>query len=202
MLLDRQSPRGQCQAALLLVQDRSPEAEKIVREALCQTDDPELFVAVAAAVRTAQDARFVDELLAALAVNRPGVGPAAAEAWAVLPDPNVVEKLQKLVEDGKADLALRQAALGTLGRTGRKASAAVLVRQLGSDSDLLRRTAAEALGELSGQEYGDDREKWQSWWDRQKDLSNEHWLEQRLAYQTSRARRLDGDLERSRGQVL
>jgi HEAT repeat protein len=202
MLLDRQSPRGQCQAALLLVQDRSPEAEKVVRQALLQTDDPELFVAVASAVRTAQDGRFADELLAALAVNRPGVRPAAAEALAVLPGANVVEKLEKIVEDGKADLALRQAALWTLGRTGRKASAAVLVRQLGNDSDLLRRTAAEALGELSGQEYGDDREKWQSWWDRQKDLSNEHWLEQRLAYQTSRARRLDGDLERSRGQVL
>jgi HEAT repeat protein len=202
MLLDRQSPRGQCQAALLLVQDRSSEAEKIVRQALCQTDDPELFVAVAAAVRTAQDARFVDELLAALAVNRPGVRPAAAEALAVLPEPNVVAKLQKIVEDGKVDLALRQAALWTLGRTGRKASAAVLVRQLGSDSDLLRRTAAEALGELSGQEYGDDREKWQNWWERQKDLSNERWLEQRLAFQTSRARRLDGDLERARGQVL
>jgi HEAT repeat protein len=202
MLLDRQSPRGQCQAALLLVQDHSPEAEKVVRQGLLQTDDPELFVALAAAVRTAQDARFVDELLAALAVNRAGVRPAAAEALAVLPDPDVVEKLRKIVEDGKGDLALRQAALWTLGRTGRKAAAAVLVRQLGSDSDLLRRTAAEGLGELSGQEYGDDREKWQSWWDRQKGLSDERWLEQRLAYQTSRARRLDGDLERARGQVL
>src|SRR5262249_8719534 len=155
MLLDRQSPRGQCQAAPLLVQDRSPEAEKVVRQALLQTDDPELFVAVASAVRTAQDGRFADELLAALAVDRPRVRPAEAEALAVVRGANAVEKLEKIVEDGKADLALRQAALWTLGRTGRKASAAVLVRQLGSDSDLLRRTAAEALGELSGQEYGD-----------------------------------------------
>jgi HEAT repeat protein len=202
MLLDRQQPRGQCQAALLLVQDHSPEAEKIVRDGLLQSDDLELFLALASGVRAAQDPRFTDELIAALAVNRSGVRPAAAEALAVLPDPKILEKLQKVVEDGKADLALRQAALWTLGRTGRKASGAVLVRQLGGDSDLLRRTAAEALAELSGQDYGDDKEKWEGWWERQKASSNDAWLEQRLAYQTSRARRLDGDLERARGQVL
>src|SRR5262245_46252521 len=70
MLHDRQHTRGQSQAALLLVQDRSPEAEKLVRQGLLQTDEPETFLALATAVRTAQDARFVEELLAALAVNR------------------------------------------------------------------------------------------------------------------------------------
>jgi HEAT repeat protein len=202
MLLDRQNPRGQCHAALLLVQDSSAEAEKIVRQALRQTDDPDLFVALASAVRAAQDQRFVDELLAALSVNRSGVRPAAAEALTALADANLVDKLQALVDDGNGDLAVRQAALWTLGRSGRQASVPVLVRQLSNDSDLLRRTATEALAELSGQDYGVDKEKWQSWWDRHKGLSNERWLEQRLAYQTSRARRLDGDLERARGQVV
>ena len=32
MLLDRQNPRGQCHAALLLVQDHSADAEKVVRQ--------------------------------------------------------------------------------------------------------------------------------------------------------------------------
>jgi HEAT repeat protein len=202
MLHDRQHPRGQCQAALLLVQDRSAEAEKIVRQGLLQTDDVDLFLALATALRTAQDSRFIDELVAALAVNRPGIRPVAAEALAVMADVKLVEKLRIVVEDGKGDLALRQAALWTLGRTGLKASVTVLVQQLDSDSDLLRRTAAEALVELSGQDFGVDKEKWQSWWDRYKNQSNERWLELRLAYQTSRARRLDSDLERARGQVL
>ena len=202
MLQDRQNPRGQCHAALLLVQDQSDDAEKIVRQGLRQTDDPELFIALASAVRATQDQRFVDELLAALAVNRTGVRPAAAEALAALADPKLIDKLQALIDDGNGDLAVRQAALWTLGRTGKQAAVTVLVQQLNSDSDLLRRTAAEALAELSGQDYGVDKEKWQSWWDRHKEMSSERWLEQRLAYQTSRARRLDGDLERTRGQVL
>lgn len=202
ILHDRQHPRGQCQAALLLVQDRSAEAEKIVRQGLLQTDDVDLFLALATAVRTAQDARFTDELVAALAVNRAGIRPVAAEALTVMADAKLVEKLRALVEDSKGDLALRQAALWTLGRTGLKVSVPVLVRQLDCDSDLLRRTAAEALVELSGQDFGVDKEKWQGWWDRYKNLSNERWLELRLAYQTSRARRLDSDLERARGQAL
>jgi HEAT repeat protein len=157
MLLDRQNPRGQCHAAMLLVQDRSAEAEKIVRQALRQTDDPDLFVALASAVRAAQDQRFVDELLAALAVNRSGVRPAAAEALTALADAKLVDKLQALIVDSHGDLAVRQAALWTLGRSGRQASVPVLVDQLSSDSELLRRTAAEALTELSGQDYGVDK---------------------------------------------
>ena len=202
MLQDRQNPRGQCHAALLLVQDPSPEAEKIVRQGLRQSDDPDLFIALASAVRAAQDQRFVDELVAALAVNRAGVRPAAAEALVALADDHLVEKLQVLVEDCHGDLAVRQAALWTLGRSGRQAAVAVLVQQLGNDSDLLRGTAAEALTELSGQDYGIDKEKWECWWERHKKLSSERWLEQRLAYQMSRSRRLDGDLDQARSQVL
>ena len=201
MLHDRQHPSGQSQAALLLLQDNSDEAEKMVHQGLLQTDDVEMFMALATAVRTTQDKRFVDELVAALAVNRPGIRPVAAEALTVMADAKLIAKLQTIVTESKGDLALRQAALWTLGRTGQKCSVVVLVQQLASESDLLRRTAAEALSELSGQDYGVDKEKWQSWWNRYENLSDESWLEQRLAYQTCRARRLDGDLERARGQV-
>ena len=64
------------------------------------------------------------------------------------------------------------------------------------------RAAADALAELAGQSFGVDAARWREWWDRHKDLSNEQWLEMRLACQTSRVRRLEGDLKRARMQVL
>ena len=89
-----------------------------------------------------------------------------------------------------------------LGRSGRKPAAVVLLDQLSGENDALRRAAADALADLTGQAYGNDVALWRGWWERHKEMTAEHWLEERLAFQTSRARRLDGDLERAKSQIL
>jgi HEAT repeat protein len=201
MLLDRQHPSSQSQAALLLVQARWPEAETIVRKGLKQTDAAEVFLALAEALRLCRDDRFTEELLAALAAGRPPVRQAAAETLAVLADANVLLRLQGLIEDPQADVGARQAALATLGRCGRKAAVVVLLEQLASPDEPIRRAAADALADLSGEDHGADVAAWRSWWQSHKELPNERWLEERLAYQTSRARRLEGDLDRAKTQL-
>jgi HEAT repeat protein len=202
MLLDRQHPRSQSQAAFLLVQSNSPEAEKVVRQGLQQTEDPEVFLALASAVRACQDGRFLEELMAALAAPRPAVRQGAAEALAVLTEPTLVRRLRDLAEDERADVAVRQAAVWVLGRTGRKEAVPALLGQLVSGHEGLRRAAAEGLADLSGQNLGADAERWRAWWDKRKDYTHERWLEERLAYQTSRCHRLESDLDRARNQVL
>jgi HEAT repeat protein len=202
LLLDHTNPRSQSQAALLLVQLTSPEAETIVREGLRQTDSQDVFLALTAAVRLCQDQRFDEEIWNALVNNRLALRQAAADALAALPDPTLTARLRKLVEDADADLPVRQAVLGALGRSGRRETVAVLIDQLSSENDALRRSAIEALTELSGQTLGDDLARWLTWWERHKDDSNEHWLEQRLSYQIDRAHRLRGDSERLRSQVV
>ncbi len=202
MLHDRQNPGGQSQAALLLVQDPAAEAEKAVRQGLRQTEDADIFGALAAAVRLTQDERFVEELFAALTGGRPQVRQAAAETLAVLANAAVVKRLRVLAGDGKLDLGVRQMALWTLGRCGRKAAARALLDHLGSDHEVLRHTAADALSEISGQNFGTDATRWKAWWEQRKDWTEEHWLEKRLAYQATRARRLEGDLGRARAQML
>lgn len=201
-LRNRQFPRGQSQAALLLVQSRLEGAEKTVRDGLRGVENVEVFLALAAAVRLCQDRRFLDELFAALSCGRPVVREAAARTLARLADAHLVERLRRLAGDSGADLETRQAALWTLGRCGTKEAARVLLHHLHADKEPLRRSAAAALHDLSGQDYGVDAERWQSWWESHRTLSNERWLEARLAYQTSRAHRLEGDLTRSRTQLL
>jgi HEAT repeat protein len=202
VLYDRQDPRGQSQAALLLVQSRDRGAEKLVQQGLRQPEEAEVFLALAAAVRLRQDGRFLDELLAALTANHSRVRQAVAETLAVLPTPELVSRLQGVAGDDEADLAVRQTALWVLGRCGRKQAAEALVRRLATDNEDLRRVAAAALADLTGQNYGLDLARWREWWNRHKHRSPEQWLEMRLAYQTSRAQRLEGDLSRSRAQVL
>jgi HEAT repeat protein len=202
LLQDRQQPAGQTQAALLLVQSRSPTAEDFVRDGLRQSDSPEVFLALAAALRLCQDTRFVDELVDALSASRPAVRQAAAETLAVLPEPPIVLRLQNVAEDTTMDLAARQAALWALGRCGRKGAAVVLLDQLSCDNEAVRCAAADALAELTGENHGLDLDRWRAWWAQHKDITPEHWLEERLAFQASRARRLDSELERARSQVV
>lgn len=200
-LYDRQHLRNQSQAALLLVQDRSRDAEQIVRQGLRQTDAPEVFQVLAAALRLSRDGRFAEELFVVLVEGRAALRQEAAETLAVLADPVILARLRSLAEDYEAEPAVRQLTIHALGRSGKQAAAGMLVEILGQD-DLLRRAAADALTDLTGHTYGPDVERWCSWWTSHKDLPNERWLEERLSYQLSRSRRLEGDLERARAQVV
>jgi len=202
MLYDRQSLVQQCSAAHWLVQKRDEDAVAVIRQGLRQTDSIEVFIALTAAIRGARDGRFCDELLAALAGPRANVRPLAAETLAALATDAVILRLQGLAEDAKTDLAVCQAAVWALGRSGRKSAAVVLLDRLADDRETVRRAAADALTDLTGETYGSDVPRWRAWWKQNKDLSNECWLEARLAFQAQRARRLEGDLERARAQVV
>jgi HEAT repeat protein len=202
VLQDRQDPRAQSQSALLLFQSSDPAAEKIIREGLRHTDNEETFVALAGAARLRPDDRFVGELLAALAASKPRVRQAAAETLAALPAADLVQRLRALARDARAETRTRQTALWTLGRCERKEAAGALVEAVGGDQEELRRVAAAALHDLTGLGNGLDAARWQAWWAKYKDLSPEQWLQQRLAFQTTRAQRLEGELFRARAQSL
>jgi HEAT repeat protein len=202
LLYNTQHPRSQSQAALLLVQDASTDAATTVRQGLRQTNSPEVFMALAAAVRLSRDTRFNEDLLDALAGGVPAVRHSAALALAVLADNRVIVRLQALAEDGRADPAIRQAAVWALGRSGRREAAVVLLDQLSSDNETLREAAADSLAELTGQSYELDVARWRAWWEQHKGLSNERWLEERLAYLASRNHRLESELDRARSQVV
>jgi HEAT repeat protein len=202
MLYDSKHPHKQSQAALLLVQSAAPEAAEIVRQGLKQTDSPEVFKVLAFALQLCQDRRFVEPLWATLSGGPLAHRHAAAAALAELAETPLLLRLRSLLEDDRADPAVRQLALKTLGRCGRRQAMVVLLDQLSSDDEAIRKGAADALTELTGQSYGLDIPAWRSWWQRHQNLSNERWLEERLAYQASRAHRLEGDLERAKAQVV
>jgi HEAT repeat protein len=202
LLHDRHDPRGQSQAALLLVQSNDPAAAKIIRHGLRQPDNEEMFLALTAAIRLRQDKRFFDDLIACLMSNKPRLRQVVAETLAVLPEPTLVGRLETIIKDAKVDIRVRQTAVWALGRCGLRAAVGVLVASLADENEDLRRIASGALTELTGQNLGADVARWRAWWERHKDMTREQWLMMRLAFQTSRAVRLENDLARARAQVL
>src|SRR5262249_51999129 len=155
-------------------------AEKLIHQGLRQPENEEMFLALTAAVRLRQDRRFFDDLLLALKANKPRIRQVVAETLAVLPEPGLVARLEAVAKNDKIDLRVRQTALWTLGRCGRQDAARVLVEMLADPSEDLRRVAAGALGDLTGQTYGSDVERWRLWWARHKNLTSEQWLMLRL----------------------
>jgi HEAT repeat protein len=202
LLADRQHPRTQSQAALLLIQDRTAEGDAIVRQGLRQSDSPEVFLALATALRLRRDGRFTTELLDAMRSAPPAIRQAAAETLAEQSDSDLITQLRGIAEDLKLDRAARQAAIWTLGHGGSKAAVAILLDLLSSADEAIRTSATDALGQLTGQTFGVDLASWRVWWGTHKDMDNEHWLEERLAYQAVRSRRVEGDLERARAQIV
>jgi HEAT repeat protein len=202
VLYDRQHPLNQSSAALLLVQLHSADSEEIVRQGLKQTDYPEVFLALAAALRSVRDNSFADELVSALGSSQASIRQSAAETLGELADSGIILRIQSILENSKSEAVAKQAAIVALGRTGQKLAVPVLLVMLSTPDDILRRSTADALAELTGQPYGLDIVRWQSWWERHKDLPEDRWLAERLAYQASRTHRLEGELERARAQIV
>src|SRR5262249_25438189 len=139
---------------------------------------------------------------AALVGARPLVRRAAAETLAAIATDPLLFRLKTLVDDANADPGLRQDALTAIGHSGRKMAVPLLIDQLVNADQTLARVAMDALAEQTGQAFGRDLDRWRAWWDKHKDRPAEQWLEERLNYQTSRARRLENELERAKSQLI
>ena len=133
---------------------------------------------------------------------KPRIRQVAAETLGGLADTALVRRLESVARDMKGDPRLRQAAVWTLGRSGRQDAAGFLVEMLAVEGDEMKRYIAASLAELSGLNHGTDAERWKAWWASHKDLATADWFQQRLSFQSARVSRIDGELLRARAQVM
>lgn len=201
-LYNRQDSPAQSQAALMLVQSLSPEAADIVREGLRRWDRPDVFVALASAIRMTRDRRFTEPLLKAIQAEQANLRLAAAEALARSDSVLVLHRLLGIAEDPQASIPARQAAALALGKSGQKNAVPALLSLLSSDTPAIRQTAAAALEELTGLDHGNNLAAWQEWWSNHKDLGETEWLLSRNALFVDRSRRLQNDLQRAEAEIL
>jgi hypothetical protein len=92
---------------------------------------------------------------------------AAAKALEAI-GPQAVEAVPALIQALKdRSSSVRCAAARALGAIGPGAMEAVpaLIQALGDESYTMRQAAAEALRAITGQDFGEDAERWQQWWE-------------------------------------
>jgi len=94
-------------------------------------------------------------------------GAANALGWI---EPDASEAVPALIQAlGDESQYVRSAAADALGEFGSQARDAVpaLIEALGDEYSGLRSSAARALRDVSGQDLGEDRDRWQQWWEQQ-----------------------------------
>jgi HEAT repeat protein len=192
----------QSQAALLLVQSGSTEAQELVRESLRRWDRPDVFKAAASAVGLWRDSRYLHPLLQALSADSAEVRQTAGDALARLDARTVVRWLLALAEDNAQPSAPRTAAINTLGRCLHKSAVVALLKLVASENQAICQAAGLALEEVSGQQYGTNALKWQGWWLPYKDCTEEEWLAARATFFAERNRGLQDRLRRAEESVL
>lgn len=186
----------------MLVQSDSADATLLVIEGLRHWDRPDVFVALTSAIRLRCDRRYQNALLKSLAADQPAVRQAAMETLGRLDDANLVRNLLSIAQDQSVAVGVRQAATGALGKCVQKSAAAALVMLLSSDSVVVRQAAQDSLEELTGDDLGPDPQRWQTWWQLHKDMSEEEWLIARTAYFADRSRRLRDELRQAETNIL
>jgi HEAT repeat protein len=198
-------PKEQTRAALLLIQSTSPETVALVKFELKspRADRPEVFQALAGAIRMCRDVRYLDAMLDALGAEQVVIREEAAQTLAALPAVAVHDPLLKLAEDPKRLDFTRQAAAEALGKVASRQCVLSLIKLLRSDSASVRKAATQGLESITGQEYGVDGNQWTQWWQSYyQDMTEADWQADRMRYFEAKARRLQADLDQADKTVL
>ncbi|MSR31669.1 MAG: HEAT repeat domain-containing protein [Gemmataceae bacterium] len=198
MLADNNHPRGQSQAALLLLQDPSPLAAETVRRCLRDRTQAGAFAALCAGIVALADGRFQEELLESIGSENPETVSSAIQALAAALDDNKLDRLGAFLLDRKGMEKVRLPAARILAKTGRKNAVAFLIQVLEEPADPLTKPSRDLLVGLIGLDFGANYAPWKNWIDQRKNHSKEKWLEEILGVREARLARIEGELENTR----
>jgi HEAT repeat protein len=199
MLNDPQASRDQHdEAARRLVARRSPEARQILSGALFGVANPDAQRAAAMALADdpEPDPALIDPLFALLGGNRAQADAAARALVNYKNRPDVLTRLTNFVQNTRNPESNRTQVIRALGSRLEKWSAETLLGLLNAqnESAAIRRAAAEALGELSGIEsFGDDAQRWNDWWARNRDKADDEFAREPLERRSARYEKTSRD---------
>lgn len=144
---------GVVPALIQALEDENSDVRKVAAGAL-ERIGPEAVDAVPALIQALEDESVQVRKAAVGALG--GIGP----------EEGVVLALTQALEDEHADV--RWAAIKALERIGPEEGAVpALIQALGDEERQVRKAAAGALETITGQDFGEDADRWQEWWEKQ-----------------------------------
>jgi len=146
------------------------EAKRKVPEFISALKDKDWSVRGAAAIVLGEikDPRAVEPLISALKDKDEDwyVRYVAAKALGKIKDPQTVELLISALKN--KDVGVRWGAAYALGEIKDPRTVKPLISALKDEDWNVREEAAKALKKITGQDFGEDQKRWQSWWEENK----------------------------------
>lgn len=149
-----------------LGRSESPEATKVVLD-LAKDADPAVRASAMRGLADTKDTRAADALIVGLEDSDASVRSSAGFALRELKEPRAFEALIKAL--GDSDDTVRNSACQALGELKDSRAVEALVGVVTADKNkLVRFQAGRALGAITGQSFGEDGQRWQAWFEKQK----------------------------------
>ena len=179
-LTDRsRSKQARIEAAKLLLQRNYPQAIRILQERMIDNSDPTCQIAICQAIIQTGIARkqFVAPLLAILKnSSNPAVRASAADALIVHRRFGSLDRMIKLLMDRKTNPNTKITIISALSKTLDKRAVEALVVLTADRDKSVRHSACMALVEMTNiTTFDEDSKKWKSWWENNKQKSDEAW---------------------------
>jgi hypothetical protein len=194
--LDMQKRVG---AAVGLLGRNWPPANQALVERL-GSDSPagvKLAVARALARHPAPARQFAQPLIDLIGVEDESLSQAVGMALGRYENHHVAQRLAAVATDTDASLAARRGAIAAMAEHRRPETVGALVQLAANpDQPAIRSAATSALQRATGiSQFGSDARAWGQWWQANKDLPPDRWLEQLVDSLSSRNRELHARAE-------
>ena len=164
-------------SAVSLLDSSHPEAHRILAAALAADKSVVTRVSVLKAAAFRRDERFVDAAGRCLAAEETALVQAGAGYLGAIATWEAFRTLREFLRSPGVAVPRKVTAIAALQGYSSKVVVEVLIGQLDSPSEDVRKAAASVLGRIAGQGFGDDKAAWLKWWEANRGLTRERWLE-------------------------
>ena len=164
-------------SALSLMDSTVSEAHRILMAALQPGQPAASRASVLKVAAFRRDPRFLEPAQKALAEPDAALQRAGASYCAAIATGEALAGLGAFLNSPKIKPERKVPVIEALEGHSSKQLVHVLIRQLASPNAAVRAASSNVLARISGQSFGDDRDAWTTWWDANKGLSREQWIE-------------------------
>lgn len=158
-------------------------AVSALRQILSSQPAPIVVQAVAMAIPEIKDppAELIDPLVQQLSVDETDVRNAVVAALISYRDHDLPARLRTVAANLQNSQAARLAAVTVLNQLADRDSIETLIYLLDTPDEVIRQSSLNALGQMTGVNYGFDGPRWQQWWQTNRNRKPQEWAKPVIA---------------------
>ena len=164
-------------SAVSLVDSTHPEATRILMAALAPDRPMVTRISVFKAAAFRRDERYLKPGEECLRAEEASLTDTAASYLGAVGSWEAFRALKTFLDAQDVPPDRKVTVITALKAYSSKAVVEVLIGQLDASAEECRKAAASVLGQIAGQQFGDDKAAWLKWWEANRALTRERWLE-------------------------